>query len=74
MVVATVGCRWDLAGLDAAMEQCVRAGGDAVVPRSMHFNQVLSALKKLGVQTKQTFSPHPSRVLSRATSACKVPR
>ena len=44
--------RWDLAGLDSAVEQCVRAGVDAVVPRSIPLPQLRQVLRKLGVHSR----------------------
>lgn len=39
------------------MEQCVRAGGDAVIPRSMPLQQLKTALRKLGIRSKYLMFP-----------------
>ncbi|CAI5482719.1 unnamed protein product [Closterium sp. Yama58-4] len=50
--------RWDLAGLDQAMQQCMHAGVDAVVPRTMNLQQLKSVLRKLGVRGKYVLVPN----------------
>ncbi|GJP86697.1 hypothetical protein CLOP_g16692, partial [Closterium sp. NIES-67] len=49
--------RWDLAGLDRAMQQSMHAGVDAVVPRTMNLQQLKSVLRKLGVRGKYVLVP-----------------
>ena len=60
---AALRCRWDLAGLDSAVEQCVRAGVDAVVPRTIPLPQLRQVLRQLGVQSRYLQPPRSTEPL-----------